>query len=318
MRSFSTGWASANQADKYPAQLSGGQQQRVAIARALAMEPKVMLFDEPTSALDPEMIKEVLDVMVDLAKGGMTMVVVTHEMGFARTAADRVVFMADGQIVEENTPGGVLHQPARRTAPRTSSARSSSTDPVFPDQHGRRERRMRFTRTKAAVATGLGLALSLAACGDAGDDDSERGDVEVAENAADELRRRHPHEGARRQRRRSPSASSTTSRASASRAPTDDMPDGLRPRDRQDPRRPRSASRPRTSPGRRRSPTTGSRSSSRRRGRPGDRVVLDHRRASRGGRPGRPVLRHRPAAAGEVRQRHRQPRRRRRAPRSAR
>ncbi len=94
----------AHQAEKYPAQLSGGQQQRVAIARALAMEPKVMLFDEPTSALDPEMIKEVLDVMVDLAKQGMTMVVVTHEMGFARTAADRVVFMADGAIVEENTP----------------------------------------------------------------------------------------------------------------------------------------------------------------------------------------------------------------------
>ena len=94
----------STQADKYPAQLSGGQQQRVAIARALAMEPKVMLFDEPTSALDPEMIKEVLDVMIDLAKGGMTMVVVTHEMGFARTAADRVVFMSDGQIVEENTP----------------------------------------------------------------------------------------------------------------------------------------------------------------------------------------------------------------------
>jgi glutamate transport system ATP-binding protein len=94
----------ANQADKYPAQLSGGQQQRVAIARALAMEPKVMLFDEPTSALDPEMIKEVLDVMVDLAEQGMTMIVVTHEMGFARTAADRVVFMADGAIVEENTP----------------------------------------------------------------------------------------------------------------------------------------------------------------------------------------------------------------------
>lgn len=93
-----------HQADKYPAQLSGGQQQRVAIARALAMEPKVMLFDEPTSALDPEMIKEVLDVMVDLAQGGMTMIVVTHEMGFARTAADRVVFMADGAIVEENTP----------------------------------------------------------------------------------------------------------------------------------------------------------------------------------------------------------------------
>ncbi|WP_341928211.1 amino acid ABC transporter ATP-binding protein [Nocardioides psychrotolerans] len=93
-----------HQAEKYPAQLSGGQQQRVAIARALAMEPKVMLFDEPTSALDPEMIKEVLDVMVDLAERGMTMVVVTHEMGFARTAADRVLFMADGQVVEENTP----------------------------------------------------------------------------------------------------------------------------------------------------------------------------------------------------------------------
>ncbi|HEY3014410.1 MAG TPA: amino acid ABC transporter ATP-binding protein [Nocardioides sp.] len=94
----------AEQVNKYPAQLSGGQQQRVAIARALAMDPKVMLFDEPTSALDPEMIKEVLDVMVDLAKQGMTMIVVTHEMGFARTAADRVLFMADGQIVEENTP----------------------------------------------------------------------------------------------------------------------------------------------------------------------------------------------------------------------
>ncbi len=94
----------ASQADKLPAQLSGGQQQRVAIARSLAMDPKVMLFDEPTSALDPEMIKEVLDTMVDLAKGGMTMIVVTHEMGFARTAADRVLFMSDGSIVEENTP----------------------------------------------------------------------------------------------------------------------------------------------------------------------------------------------------------------------
>jgi glutamate transport system ATP-binding protein len=93
-----------HQAQKYPAQLSGGQQQRVAIARALAMSPKVMLFDEPTSALDPEMIKEVLDVMVDLAKQGMTMIVVTHEMGFARTAADRVLFMSEGAIVEENTP----------------------------------------------------------------------------------------------------------------------------------------------------------------------------------------------------------------------
>ena len=94
----------ANQAQKYPAQLSGGQQQRAAIARALAMRPKVMLFDEPTSALDPEMISEVLDVMTSLAREGMTMIVVTHEMGFARGAANRVVFMADGQIAEENTP----------------------------------------------------------------------------------------------------------------------------------------------------------------------------------------------------------------------
>jgi general L-amino acid transport system ATP-binding protein len=92
------------QARKYPGQLSGGQQQRVAIARALAMQPKVMLFDEPTSALDPEMIKEVLDVMVELAEGGMTMIVVTHEMGFARAVADRVVFMAAGEIVEVGTP----------------------------------------------------------------------------------------------------------------------------------------------------------------------------------------------------------------------
>ena len=94
----------AEKADQYPYQLSGGQQQRVGIARALALRPKLMLFDEPTSALDPEMIKEVLDVMVDLAKRGMTMIVVTHEMGFARTAADRVVFMSEGAIVEENTP----------------------------------------------------------------------------------------------------------------------------------------------------------------------------------------------------------------------
>ncbi|GAB3539459.1 amino acid ABC transporter ATP-binding protein [Arthrobacter tecti] len=93
-----------NQAQKLPAQLSGGQQQRVAIARALAMQPKVMLFDEPTSALDPEMINEVLDAMVALAKEGMTMIVVTHEMGFARKAADRVIFMADGQIVEQAKP----------------------------------------------------------------------------------------------------------------------------------------------------------------------------------------------------------------------
>ncbi|MCP2256772.1 amino acid ABC transporter ATP-binding protein, PAAT family [Streptoalloteichus tenebrarius] len=94
----------ANQADKYPAQLSGGQQQRAAIARALAMRPKVMLFDEPTSALDPEMVQEVLDVMTTLAAEGMTMLVVTHEMGFARKAADRVIFMADGEVVEDTTP----------------------------------------------------------------------------------------------------------------------------------------------------------------------------------------------------------------------
>ncbi len=101
----------ADQAGKLPAQLSGGQQQRVAIARSLAMHPKVMLFDEPTSALDPEMISEVLDVMVGLARRGMTMVVVTHEMGFARQAADRVVFMADGRIIEQGTPAEFFDHP---------------------------------------------------------------------------------------------------------------------------------------------------------------------------------------------------------------
>ena len=101
----------ASQADKYPAQLSGGQQQRVAIARALAMDPKVMLFDEPTSALDPEMINEVLDVMTSLAKSGMTMVVVTHEMGFARRAANRVIFMDEGAIVEQNEPEEFFQRP---------------------------------------------------------------------------------------------------------------------------------------------------------------------------------------------------------------
>jgi len=101
----------AEQAAKYPAQLSGGQQQRVAIARALAMRPKVMLFDEPTSALDPEMIKEVLDVMIELAQEGMTMLVVTHEMGFARTVADRVVFMDQGEIVESGAPKTFFEAP---------------------------------------------------------------------------------------------------------------------------------------------------------------------------------------------------------------
>ncbi|PRY48758.1 glutamate transport system ATP-binding protein [Geodermatophilus tzadiensis] len=107
----------AHQADKYPAQLSGGQQQRVAIARALAMDPKVILFDEPTSALDPEMINEVLDVMTSLAREGMTMVVVTHEMGFARRAANRVVFMDGGRIVESADPETFF------TAPRSDRAR---------------------------------------------------------------------------------------------------------------------------------------------------------------------------------------------------
>ncbi|MFG2283011.1 amino acid ABC transporter ATP-binding protein [Streptomyces asoensis] len=107
----------ADQADKFPAQLSGGQQQRVAIARALAMDPKALLFDEPTSALDPEMINEVLEVMQQLAQEGMTMVVVTHEMGFARSAADRVVFMADGRIVEDRTPEEFF------TAPRSDRAK---------------------------------------------------------------------------------------------------------------------------------------------------------------------------------------------------
>ncbi len=106
----------ANQSEKYPAQLSGGQQQRVAIARALAMRPKVMLFDEPTSALDPEMVNEVLDVMTDLAKEGMTMVVVTHEMGFARRAADRILFMADGAIVEDTDPESFFTNPQSERA----------------------------------------------------------------------------------------------------------------------------------------------------------------------------------------------------------
>jgi polar amino acid transport system ATP-binding protein len=105
-----------DQADKYPAQLSGGQQQRVAIARALCMEPKVMLFDEPTSALDPEMVKEVLDTMIGLAEDGMTMICVTHEMGFARRVADRVIFMASGSIVEEGPPSAFFSNPKHERA----------------------------------------------------------------------------------------------------------------------------------------------------------------------------------------------------------
>jgi len=107
-----------DKADAYPSQLSGGQQQRVAIARALAMEPKVMLFDEPTSALDPEMIKEVLDVMQDLSKSGMTMLIVTHEMGFAKAASDKVIFMDEGQIIEENKPEILFTNPK---SPRTKT-----------------------------------------------------------------------------------------------------------------------------------------------------------------------------------------------------
>ena len=99
------------QAHKYPGQLSGGQQQRVAIARALCMQPQLMLFDEPTSALDPEMIKEVLDTMVELAEDGMTMICVTHEMGFARKVADRVIFMDEGQIIEQNEPEAFFNNP---------------------------------------------------------------------------------------------------------------------------------------------------------------------------------------------------------------
>ena len=99
------------QADKYPEQLSGGQQQRVAIARSLCMEPKVMLFDEPTSALDPEMVSEVLETMIELAKSGMTMICVTHEMGFARQVADRIIFMDGGEIVEQNTPEEFFNNP---------------------------------------------------------------------------------------------------------------------------------------------------------------------------------------------------------------
>ena len=146
-RAWSCSTASASRAGRpsCPAQLSGGQQQRVAIARALAMDPKVMLFDEPTSALDPEMIKEVLDVMVDLAEGGMTMVVVTHEMGFARTAADRVVFMADGRIVEENTPDEFFTNP--QTRPRQGLPRQDprSTDFATHDPKGDHETRHDWT-----------------------------------------------------------------------------------------------------------------------------------------------------------------------------
>lgn len=135
----------ANQADKYPAQLSGGQQQRVAIARALAMNPKVMLFDEPTSALDPEMVNEVLDVMTSLAKEGMTMLVVTHEMGFARKAGDRVLFMADGQIVEDSEPATFF------TAPKSERAKAFSARFSATDRRGRRRGALSVDRAPQAT-----------------------------------------------------------------------------------------------------------------------------------------------------------------------
>ena len=161
----------ANQADKYPAQLSGGQQQRVAIARSLAMNPKVMLFDEPTSALDPEMINEVLEVMTSLANEGMTMVVVTHEMGFARRAANRVVFMADGAIVEDAEPEAVLRQSASPTAPRTSSARFSIIEITNAPAKGTRKcLRPVSLRVAGAVALAVALPFAATACGGGGDD----------------------------------------------------------------------------------------------------------------------------------------------------
>ena len=146
------------QADKYPAQLSGGQQQRVAIARALAMDPKVMLFDEPTSALDPEMINEVLEVMQQLARDGMTMVVVTHEMGFARSAANRVVFMADGRIVEEADAGPVLQQPAQRPGqglPVEDPAPLTPATPVTTTAQHRFTTRRMFTMKLRKVTAAL-------------------------------------------------------------------------------------------------------------------------------------------------------------------
>ena len=119
-----------DQAHKYPAQLSGGQQQRVAIARALCMAPKIMLFDEPTSALDPEMVKEVLDTMISLADDGMTMLCVTHEMGFARQVADRVIFMAEGQILEMARPQAFFEQPRH---PKLKVFLGQILDPAAPD-----------------------------------------------------------------------------------------------------------------------------------------------------------------------------------------
>ena len=169
-----------NQADKLPAQLSGGQQQQVAIARALAMDPKLLLFDEPTSALDPEMINEVLDVMRDLAAAGMTMIVISHEMEFARSAANRVVFMDGGRILEAAQPEEF--SPTRRpSGPRTSCPRSSATDGRTRTAQARREHHADTTLDRAA-GDRAGLALALAACG--GDEEGGDGGGQVNEEAS--------------------------------------------------------------------------------------------------------------------------------------
>ena len=170
-----------SQAEKYPAQLSGGQQQRVAIARALAMDPKVILFDEPTSALDPEMVNEVLDVMISLASQGMTMIVVTHEMGFARKAANRVVFMDDGLIVEEADPDSFFTSAQSRTSSRLPEqdldplAQGDAVRCVYPVTNARRA--MHISKKILAVAAGSALALTMASCGGGGGAGSTAGDT---------------------------------------------------------------------------------------------------------------------------------------------
>ena len=215
--------ASGHQAPKLPAQLSGGQQQRVAIARALAMKPKVMLFDEPTSALDPEMINEVLDVMIQLAKEGMTMIVVTHEMGFARKAADRVVFMADGQIVEDATPEEFFTNPQEQPG----QGLPVQAPHALTDSHGSHPGRRRrppnernvmkafLTRRKSLlVAASAALALTLSACGGSGPTDTN---PPVPRSRASPPIPPWPSSPPPA---RSPSAPSSTSRCSARRAST--------------------------------------------------------------------------------------------------
>ena len=200
----------AEKADRYPAELSGGQQQRAAIARALAMDPKVMLFDEPTSALDPEMINEVLDVMVELAEEGTTMVVVTHEMGFARSAAHRVVFMDEGRIVEVAPPDRVLRPPRDRPG-----ARLPLQDPR-PLVKGRHRPTMstRSTTHDAGRAVSR-LGLLPPRCGD-DDDDGDDATPTAARRTttAPTFAAGIDDGGASRQRGSSRSARSSTSRCS--------------------------------------------------------------------------------------------------------